>query len=394
MKWFSIASERPRLSDAAEEVGEAIRSQLGDAEPHLAVVFASRHHLQGHTELAELLGTELPKALLIGCCARSVIGGGRELEERPGLSVTVAHLPGVKLSPFHLEADDLPSPKADASEWHAALGLSALQAPSFVLLPDPFTFDPEHLVRGLDVAFPGSRTIGGLASGGTHPGEHALHLGSRVYRSGVVGVALSGAIEMDTIVAQGCRPIGNPMFITRCRENMLHEIDGRPSVEVLRELYETLKEGDQKLFRTSLFLGIEMKHSQEEYRQGDFLVRNLVGVDHESGALVVGAILQSTQVIQFHLRDAHTSAEDLERRLSRYRGEGRGQPEGALLFSCLGRGMYLYGEPDHDTGVFRRQVGDVALGGFFCNGEIGPVEGKTFLHGYTSSFGIFRSRSS
>jgi small ligand-binding sensory domain FIST len=202
-------------------------------------------------------------------------------------------------------------------------------------------------------------------------------------------VTISGEIDVDTIVAQGCRPIGQPSFVTRCQRNVLFEIDGRPPLRVLEELYQTLGERDRELFRHSLFLGIVMNELQHEYRQGDFLIRNLIGIDQEAGAIAVGAMLHEGMVVQYHLRDARTSAEDLESLLARYEVT---EPGGSLLFSCLGRGVHLYGRPDHDTDLFRRRLGEVPLGGFFCNGEIGPVQGRTFLHGYTSSFGIFRPR--
>jgi small ligand-binding sensory domain FIST len=161
---------------------------------------------------------------------------------------------------------------------------------------------------------------------------------------------------------------------------------------VLQALFDGVDDRDRELFRTSLFLGIEMKEALSEYRQGDFLVRNLVGLDARSGALVVGARLHDGQVVQFHLRDAETSTRDLEERLARYRSAWAAPPSGAgaLLFSCLGRGQHLYGQPDHDSAAFERHLGRIPLAGFFCNGEIGPVEGRTFLHGYTSAFGIFR----
>ena len=109
--------------------------------------------------------------------------------------------------------------------------------------------------------------------------------------------------------------------------------------------------------------------------------------------MAIGELLKEGQLVQFHLRDAETSAEDLTAVLERYAVENReNQVHGALLFSCLGRGQYLYGRPNHDTDIFHEKLGPVPLGGFFCNGEIGPVSGTTFLHGYTSSFGIFRPR--
>jgi small ligand-binding sensory domain FIST len=181
------------------------------------------------------------------------------------------------------------------------------------------------------------------------------------------------------------------MFVTRADQNVLYALDGQPALVVLQELLAAADARDRRLFANSLFLGVVMKE-QQEYRQGDFLIRNLLGIDGKSGAIAVGAALHTGMVVQFHLRDAATSAQDLEAVLARHH-EGRPRPAaGSLLFSCLGRGVQLYGEPDHDSAAFQRHLGPVPLGGFFCNGEIGPVHGSTFLHGYTSSFGLFRSR--
>jgi small ligand-binding sensory domain FIST len=263
-----------------------------------------------------------------------------------------------------------------------------------LLLPEPFSFEPEQFLRELDRTYPRSRKVGGLSSGGRQSGANALFLGSDVYRSGLVGVALSGNIEVETIVAQGCRPIGQPMFVTKCHGNIIWELDGRQAVEVLQELFEGLSSADQELARQSLFLGIAMTEDHQEYRQGDFLIRNLIGMDATRGVIAVAAAVRENAIVQFHLRDARTSAHDLEQLLTHYAADGHAAPAGGLLFSCLGRGMYLYGRPDHDTEAARRHLGEMPLGGFFCNGEIGPVHGTTFLHGYTSAFGLFRSRES
>jgi small ligand-binding sensory domain FIST len=259
------------------------------------------------------------------------------------------------------------------------------------MLADPFTTQTEKLVQCLDGAFPDRVKVGGLASGGTQPGENALFLGDKVTQLGLVGVALSGNIEVEAIVAQGCRPVGNPMFVTRAKDNLVLELDGRSPAELLEQLYGELSAADRSLFRMSLFVGLVMREDETEYAQGDFLVRNLVGLDEESGALSVAADVSDVRIIQFHLRDASTSAADLDRSLTSYAAHSRPTaPAGALMFSCLGRGQHLYGEPDHDSRMFRQHLGPVPLGGFFCNGEIGPVRARTYLHGYTSSFGIFR----
>ena len=393
MKWCSVLSGAPETSRALDEVAGKVHEELAGQPPDLLFAFVSPD--QDFGRLNEGLAGAFPGAVILGTSARSVIGAGRELEEQPGLAVAAARLPGVRLRPFHLRNEELPDAAEARDAWRERLGLAHGARPSFVLLADPFSCDAEALVAGLEAGFPAAPKIGGLASAARGPGGNRLLCGGWLAAEGAVGVALDGELEVDTIVAQGCRPIGHPLFVTRARDQLLFELDGLKPADVLQALFDAADERDRELFRTSLFLGIEMKEALSEYHQGDFLVRNLAGLDARSGALVVGATLHDGQVVQFHLRDAQTSAHDLEERLARYRSALAAplSNAGALLFSCLGRGQALYGEPDHDSVAFARHLGRIPLAGFFCNGEIGPVEGRTFLHGYTSAFGIFRRPS-
>ena len=392
MKWVSTVVDHARLEDAVPAAVEELRARLGKKRPDLLVVFASPHHQDGFEDLPDLLRKELDPRVLVGCSGGGVIGGGHEVENRPGLSLTAAVLPGVSLVPFHIKVEDLPDVEASREEWERLVKTFDREKPHFLLLPDPFTFNPDLFLRGLDRAFPESRKVGGLASGGGDGDPNSLFLNDEVHNAGLVGVGMFGNLQVDTLVAQGCRPVGEPIFVTKCRGNLLFEVDGRPVSDYLADLYGSLESRDRELFQHSLFLGMVMKEFQPEYRHGDFLIRNLLGMDRKSGALAIGGGLRVNQVAQFHLRDARTSAEDLDGLLSRYRTDsGESLPHGSLMFSCLGRGMHLYGRPDHDTDSFRRHLGEIPLGGFFCSGEIGPVQGKTFLHGYTSSFALFRN---
>ena len=374
MRWASTVSRQADLAAAVAEACGTIATTLGEEQPDLVVAFVSHHHATGYDRVPELVRAHLPGGLLIGCSAGGVIGGGHEVEEAPGFSLTAARLPDVTITPLAATTPELPHLPGTP--------------PQMILLADPLSFDVEALVHGLDATAPQAVVVGGLASGGRRPAENALYLGDEVRRAGLVGVALDGNIALDTIVAQGCRPIGDPMFVTRCERNVIFELDGRPAVLALQLVLDSLPKEDRALVRQSLFVGVVMRERQQQYGQGDFLIRNVLGVEPKQAALVVGTQVQENQVVQFHLRDAKTSADDLIHLLARYRE----QPAGSLLFSCLGRGHHLYGRPDHDTDVFRAALGDVPLGGFFCNGEIGPVQGRTFLHGYTSAFGLFRPR--
>jgi len=384
MRWASALSQKGHLDEAVVETAASIRDALGGVSPDLVAAFVSPHHRPAYVRLGELVQRHLPGSFVLGCTAFGVIGAGHEIEGEPALSLTAASLPGVELQPFRVEE----VPSGTPAELREAFGIRA-ERPHLLLLADPLSLDASALVGALDAAYPGMTKIGGLASGGSSPGENRLFLDAEPMWGGAVGVALSGNLAVDTIVAQGCRPIGKPMLVTRCEGNVAHELDGKPPLAVLRDLFETLGERDRDLFQSSLFAGVEMREDRVEYRESELLVRNLVGADSDTGALAIGAPLHPMQVVQFLLRDARTAEEDLARLLDRSKRRGA-SPRGALLFSCVGRGAHLFGKPDHDSDLFREKVGPVPLGGFFCNGEIGPVGGSTFLHGYTSAFALFR----
>lgn len=377
MQWASSASQHADLERAIPEAIQGVKERLRGEAPSLLVVFASAHHADAWDGLGNRLREAFPDAMLFGCGAESVIGAGCEIEDGPGLSLTAACLPGVRTTPFHLDEDQDPST------------LAIPDARAYLLLSDPFAPGLDDLLRVLDERNPYAVKIGGVASGSQEPGANCLYLGDQDHRRGSIGLALDGSIRVGSVVAQGCRPVGHPLFVTHAEGGLLHEVDEGPPVEVLNRLFEQASDARERaLFQSSLFLGVAMGEGRSEYGQGDFLVRNLVGADEESGALQVAADLHTRQIVQFHLRDAHTADTDLLERLDGYT-QRYGMPRGALLFSCVGRGKGLYGIPDHDCDMLREQIGPIPVGGFFGNGEIGPVAGETFLHGYTSAFAFF-----
>jgi small ligand-binding sensory domain FIST len=407
MKWSSLiggrdeddkSSSKQTAKQIITQMSERLLSELGQ-EPDLVIAFVSHHYSRSFEKIPGYIKDKLKPKALIGCSAGGLIGGGEEVEHDKGIALAGAVMPGVNLSTFHVFNEQLPDGDAPPSEWEKIVGVDNSVEPSFILLPDPFTFRIETMVQGLDYAFANSVKVGGMASGANEPGRNALFLNGDVYPEGMVGLAVSGNVTVDTVVAQGCRPIGKPLTVTACQGNILLELDGEPAIHKLKSVLEDLPPHDQELARNSLFLGVVMNEFKTDFKCGDFLIRNLVGLVPEAGAIVVGELLRPGRTVQFHLRDAATSSEDLRLMLKNYcdrtRLSGaRAQAQGALLFSCLGRGKYLYGTKNHDSDIFREYVGEVPLTGFFCNGEIGPVGGTTFLHGYTSSFGLFRAKDS
>ena len=397
MKWASAIARQSgsnqSLSDLFFRASERIKEQLGNRPIDLAFCFVAPQLASECQLIPEMVQTELKARTFAGCTAGGIIGGGEELEQVAAISLSAASLPDVKISTFHIEDDGLPDMDAAPQKWEELLGVSAVDAPDFILLPDPFTFRIDALCQGLDYAFPQSIKVGGLASGAHEPGKNCLFLNDKTYKSGAVGMALSGNIVLETIVAQGCRPVGRTFRVTKCKNNVLLELDGKPAVQALYEVLEGLTKKDQQLAKYSLFLGVVMDEFKDNFKPGDFLIRNILGLEPTSGALLVGEVLRNERTIQFHLRDADTSSDDLRALLKQYKEAHSEKPEGALLFSCLGRGEHLYGSANHDSDCFKDYLGQIPLSGFFCNGEIGPVGGTTFLHGYTSSFGLFRSKA-
>lgn len=376
MMWASAISDRTVCAEAIDEVIAKVGDELGGRAPHALFAFASPELLAQCPELPARISGAFAGVQLVGCTGGGIIGGGREIERAPALSLVAAHLRDARVRAIHLE------PGASAT---TLTDVDPGSKPCVVLLPEPSSCDPEELATLIEREHPGTVIVGGVPSGG----PRAVLCGKHAHRTGAAMMVLEG-VEVDTIIAQGCRPIGEPMLVTDCDQNRIYSLDGRKPGMVIRELYDSLPVRDKNLFRHSLFVGIEMT-DQRQYRHGDFLVRNMLGLDAEGTTLAVAALLERYMAVQFHLRDAQTSAQDLAAHLDRYVAErGRDAVRGALLFSCLGRGEHLYGVPNHDSDQLRAKLGDVPVGGFFCNGEIGPVGGKIFVHGYTSAFSIFR----
>ncbi len=393
MLFAAALSGADRFDTAVEEVADDIATINDGAAPDLVVAFIGAVHQQHYVRMHRSLRERFPGATLLGCSAGGTLGATGELEEGAGLAVCAATLPGVELHPFHLEADEVPEPTATPQTWRDRLHIPGDTDPSFLLLPDPFSSPVPRLLQGLDHAFPQSTKIGGLVSGAKEAGEGVLFSGDELNGSGTAGLALAGNLQLDSVVAQGCRPIGVPMFITRGSGNVINELDGRRPAVVLQDLYDQLGADDQARVRHSLFVGLVMQDRQEVYGQGDFLIRNIIGLDGDTGALAIASEARPNTVLQFHLRDAQTSAEDLRSMLVRHREQHDSPARGALMFSCLGRGQGLYDQPNHDIGVVQDVLDAVPTAGFFCNGELGPVHQTTHLHGYTSVLGLFRPRS-
>jgi small ligand-binding sensory domain FIST len=399
MKWVNGLSTKVSLEAALDDVTRQVLRGLEGESPDIGFLFVSNTFASEYPRLLPLLAEKIQVQYLIGCSGGGVVGNGQELEDLPAISLTVAHLPLAGAKTFYIAEEDLPDLDSPPDRWHELIGIEVKLQPNFVILGDPFSFPVNDLLQGLDFAYPSAVKVGGLASGGGL-GTNTLFCSRdrqtyQLYRKGLVGMALWGGITIDAVVAQGCRPIGEALQVSDCDRNIILSLDDRSPLEALQDIVGELNERDRDLAQHSLFVGVVMNEFKQSTEQGDFLIRNIIGVDPKTGAIAVGDRVRPGQRIQLHLRDADASAADLEENLRRYKTQNQTNPTAsdplaAVMFSCLGRGERLYGKPNFDSTVFAKHIGEIPVGGFFCGGEIGPVGGTTFLHGYTSVFGIFR----
>ncbi len=391
MSWSSVIGLGARLEAAVAEAADQVTADAAGRPHDLAIAFVSAAYGAAVERLPQLLRPLLGDCLLLGCNAGGLIGGGSEEEEEPGIALLCGRLPDAALAAVHIEQETMP-PLSDSREsWWRLLDLAPESEPSFLLIADPATFDAEACARGLDRAFPGSTVVGGLTAGMLAPGTARLLTDGDVHRTGGMLLALSGNVAIDSVLAQGCRPVGDPLFVTACDGNLIGELDGRPPKELLGALFATLDEADRARFGDSLCIGLALPGPRQTVGAGDFLIRNVLGLDPDSGALWIGARVVPNAIVQFHLRDGEAASEELESRLSASLA-GHAPPAAALLFACAGRGRNLFGVSGHDSGTLRRMI-DIPVAGMFSAGEIAPVQGATFVHGYSSVFGLIRPRT-
>ncbi|MGI8759088.1 MAG: FIST signal transduction protein [Acidimicrobiales bacterium] len=381
MPFAAALSQHPLATRAVGEVIGEVVEGVGEA-PDLAVLFVSAAHAGAMEDIATTVRSLLVPDVLIGCSASSVVGGSHEVEDQPAISLWAGRMGTVM--PLRLTAErqgDGIAVKGFPAPELLAGGACAL------LLADPYSFPADVFLSGLhdqvDVDLP---VIGGLASAARGPGGNRLVLDSDVVSDGAVGVVLGG-VELTTVVSQGCRPIGDPMVVTRGEHQVIYELAGRPALERVQSLVHSLGSDDLALAQQGLHVGRVIDEHKVDYGRGDFLIRNVIGADRDAGAMAVGDEIDVGDTVQFQVRDAGSADEDLRHLM------GPHDADAALLFTCNGRGSQLFGAADHDAGVVSDALGGVPIAGMSCAGEIGPVGGRSFLHGFTASVALFRDAS-
>jgi small ligand-binding sensory domain FIST len=380
-------------SDWRAALGTALDDALAPLRgesPSLLLLFASDSFKAAYPELLQEASERSGAVEVVGCSASGVIGGGQELEGPAAIAALALRLPLNAFTGTALVDQEALGQlsQRDGSRWPSVLGLQPGGCTGLLVLVDPFSVDGELLVSTLERDYPGVPVIGGLASGQGSQRQTWVFHGTEARSSGAVVVGLGGSVALQAVVSQGAEPIGQPWTVTSVEQNVIYTIGNRPAYEVLVETLNGLGDAERRRAARNLLVGLAMDEYRDEFQRGDFLIRNLVGVDPGNGAVAVAAHPEVGQTLQFQVRDAHAADEELQQLLTGA-AQGLGEsPAAAVLFACNGRGVGLFGQPHHDARAVAKLLGGPPLAGLFCNGEIGPVGGTTYLHGFTASLGL------
>lgn len=374
------ASSLSTHHDPGVAIGETIGEILEviGPQPDAVVVFISGDLMNHAQEFLAATHQLLQPKTLIGTTAVSVIAGAREVEEQSAVAMWAGKFAGT-VSTVRLEARQTPDRGIEIDE------LSGADAHTLVLVADPFTFPTELAVDSWSASHPEIQVIGGLASGANAPNRNRFLLDDRIFDTGAVGLLIGGATHVEPLVSQGCRPVGSPLIVTSAEGNLVHELGGKPALRRLEEMFNGLSESEQLLVNQGLHIGRVINEHQADFGTGDFLIRAIMGADQRTGSLAVGDSPPVGSTVQFQVRDAESADEDLRLMVGPI-----SSADGALLFTCNGRGSHLFEHPDHDAAIVADLVRREAVAGMFCAGEIGPVGTRSFLHGFTASAALFR----
>jgi len=382
--WSGDFDER-KLQTWAED----LRSRLAAPQVSLGLVFMSPIFFPHAKACLELLRVHARVPLLAGCSSQGLIAGSEEAEEKPGLALGLYALPGAELRAFHFTQEQVEEANGPGY-WRLETGIEPDQTNGWLSFIDPFHLDSESWIRTWNEAYAPLPVLGGLASGEMSEQRTQVYLNGDVFEEGGVAISVGGEVKLSGVISQGCTPIGETWTLTKVEQNIIHEIGNRPAYQVLAETFNQLSPEDQKYARGNLFIGLVVNEYLDEFHRGDFLIRNLLGADARSGCIAVGALPRSGQTVQFQRRSAEAATEDMNELLNQARTGLEGATIlGGCLCCCNGRGRNLFGRPNHDAQMVQQRLGPFGLTGFFCNGEIGPIGDKNFLHGYTASLALF-----
>jgi small ligand-binding sensory domain FIST len=388
---FSVAAHWPGGFDEVKlrQWAENLRLQLLAPQVSLGLVFMSPKFFPHARQTLEILRVHARIPLLAGCSSAGLIADSQEIENAHGFALALYSMPGAELKGFHFTQKQVE--EADSAVyWRLETGIEPKRTNGWLVFIDPFHLDAESWIRSWNEAYAPLPALGGLAGGVFSDQTTQVYLNGDVFDDGGVAISVGGDVKLASVISQGCTPIGETWTLTRVEHNMIQQIANRPAYAVLAETFQKLPPIEQQKARGNLFIGLVVNEYLEDFHRGDFLVRNLIGGDLNSGVLSVGAMPRTGQTMQFQRRDAATATEDMNELLARAKNQLAGTTiYGGCLCCCNGRGQNFFGHPNHDAELVQKKLGPLGLAGFFCNGEIGPVGEKNFLHGYTASLALF-----
>jgi len=380
-----LASGGTAADNALEASLEAL-GRSGTDRADLALVFVTADTYPRAHELLHGVRRVTGARAVLGCSGSGILTDRREVEEESAVAVLVVRCERLVATPFLLERQgdchDL------GTELAQRIGATVAEGGCVLVLPDGVGCNPAALLAQLHEALGFVPVLGAVAAGAP---MFELY-NTEAAQGALAGVALSGLTPVIG-VAQGCTPIGEPYVITRAEANVIERIGNRPALEMLGEAIRALPSAEERVRRAGVFAGLAMDPAKSPLERGDFLVRNLVGADQSSGALAVAERVRVGQTVQFQIRDAEASREDLRGMLEEVATRlGGRRPAFGCYFDCAGRGRGLFGVPDHDVTLIRERLGEFPLVGFFGNGEFAPIGRRNFFHNYTGALVVFPER--
>lgn len=377
----------PFSEELVQRTATEMRTELG-APATFAVAFISPGYVPQAENFLELIRLEARVSTVVGCTATGLIGPSTENEHTEGFSLLLVSAPKAKVHSFSFTPDQVEQYDGPAF-WSRFTKLNSADVKGWLVFANPYQIPVDPWIRQWNQTYPGLPAFGGLAS--MNPQENnAYVLHNNKIEEGGVLLALEGDITVKSAVSQGCKPIGEPMTVTGADNNVLITLGSKPAYEVLNGAYQSLSESERERAKGHLFAGLALNEYVDEFKRGDFLVRNILGADPQTGAVAIGARARIGQTLQYQLRDASAASEDLSITLAKTKKSLRQRtPAAGLLCTCLGRGHELFGASHHDAGKVEEFFPGLPLAGFFANGEIGPVGTQNFAHGYTASLILF-----
>lgn len=376
-------------SEAA--VIQAAHSALVEVGGKVSVgfVFASADYYENLPDFLELIQLHGHVPILAGCSGSGVIGTNREAEKAAGFSLLLLHLPDTKIHACALSASQADS-AGPPQDWHRLTGVKPGEVDAWLAFCDPFGFPVESWIDGWNAAYPGVPMLGGLCSGpeGSGEGVFVVRDHEMLAPGSAMLVGIKDGVTLRPLLSQGCRSIGEPLTVTGTDGNLVLALGGKPAYSVLAEAFESLNDSDKARAQGNLFAGLASSEYIEDFKQGDFLIRSILGADARSGAVALGAYPRVGQTLQWQLRDRFTADDDLRASLLLERTR-KPPPFASLVFVCNGRGRDLFGAPNHDAHALSQIIGVHPSSGCFCNGEVGPIGSTNFVHGYSVSMALF-----